>query len=71
MSWQQLQGNGLGNTAGWRVTAGLRRSFGPHLAMLWQYTYLNYSGGLQTSVYRLSQSAVRISMVFTPHANLP
>ena len=71
LSWQQLQGNAVVNTAGWRATAGLNREFGPHLAMLWQYTYLKYSGGLQASVYSFSESAVRVSMIWTPQPNIP
>lgn len=67
-SWQQLQGN-FTNTSGWRATAGLNRAFGLHLILLWQYTYLNYSGVLQTSAYSLSESAVRTSIVWTPQAN--
>jgi hypothetical protein len=69
LSWQQLQGNAVTNTSGWRATAGVNRAFGSHLAMLWQYTYLKYSGGLQSSVYSLSESAVRISFVWTPQPN--
>jgi hypothetical protein len=68
-SWQQLQGNALASTSGWRATAAVNRAFGPHFDMLWQYTYLNYSGGLQTSVYTLSESAVRVSILWTPQPN--
>lgn len=71
LSWQQLQGNAVVNTSGWRATAGLNREFGPHLSMLWQYTYLKYSGGLETSVYSFSESAVRVSMIWTPQPNIP
>jgi hypothetical protein len=68
LSWQRLQGGAAENTAGWRVTVGLNRALSPHLGILWQYTYLNYSGGLQTAVNSLSESAVRVSMVWTPRA---
>jgi hypothetical protein len=71
LSWQQLQGNAVMDTSGWRATAGLNRGFGPHLAMLWQYTYLKYSGGLQMSLYSFSESAVRVSMIWTPQPNIP
>jgi hypothetical protein len=70
-NWQQLQSNALANTSGWRATAGLNRAFGPHLAMLWQYTYLSYAGGLQTAAYSFSESAVRVSMTWTPQPNIP
>jgi hypothetical protein len=71
LSWQQLQGNAVVNTSGWRATAGLNRELGPHLSVLWQYTYLKYSGGLQTSVYSFSESAVRISLIWTLQPNIP
>jgi hypothetical protein len=68
-SWQQLQGNALANILGWRAIGGLNRAFGSHLAMLWQYTYLHYSGGLQTSASNLTESALRISLIWTPQPN--
>jgi hypothetical protein len=71
LTWQQLQGNALVDTSGWRATAGLNRELRPHLSMLWQYTYLKYSGGLQTSVYSFSENAVRVSMIWTPQPNVP
>jgi hypothetical protein len=71
LSWQQLQGGALANTTGWRATAGVNRAFGLHVSALWQYTYLNYSGGLQTSASSFSDSAVRVSLFWTPHPNLP
>ena len=71
LSWQQLQGNVVVNTSGWRATAGLNRELRPHLSMLWQYTYLKYSGGLETSVYSFSESAVRVSMIWTLQPNIP
>jgi hypothetical protein len=66
LSWQQLQGIAVANTSGWRATAGLNRQFGPHLAMLWQYAYLNYSEASQTSAYSVAESAVRASLIWTP-----
>lgn len=68
-SWQQLQGGALTNTSGWRATGTVGRAFGTHLAGLWQYTYLTYSGGLQTSAYSLNESAVRFSLVWTAQPN--
>lgn len=70
LSWQQLTGNAVANTYGWRATAGVNRAVGPHLTMLLQYTYLKYSGGLQTAVYTFSESAVRISTIWTPAPNV-
>jgi hypothetical protein len=66
LSWQELQGTALSNTSGWQAAAGANRGFGPHLAMSLQYSYLSYSGGLQTAVSRFSESAVRVSMIWTP-----
>ncbi|HZR63557.1 MAG TPA: hypothetical protein VFA85_00320 [Terriglobales bacterium] len=71
VSWQQLQGNTLANTSGWQLAIGAGRKLGPHLALLTQYTYLNYSGGLTTGVYSLSQSAARVSLVWSPQTALP
>jgi len=68
--WQQLQGNGFGDTMGWRTSAGLGRSIGPHLNLFTQYAYLNYSGRLQANPYGVDQSAVRVSMEWWPHAEL-
>src|SRR5262249_41216269 len=67
LTWQQLQGNALTNTSGWQTTAGLGRMLGAHVVLLAQYAYLKYSGGLPTSAYHLSESAARVSMVWTPH----
>jgi hypothetical protein len=70
LSWQRLAGSTSSyNTSGWKAAAGLNRVLGPHFSMLWQYTYLEYSGGLTGSAYSLSESAVRISMVWTPQPN--
>ena len=69
-SWEQLQGTGQ-NTSGWRATAGLGRAVGTRIALVMQYTYLKYSGQFQDQANNLSQSAVRVSMVWTPHPDLP
>jgi hypothetical protein len=68
LSWQQLQGSVLTNTSGWQAGAGANRGFGPHLAMSLQYSYLSYSGGLQAAASRFSESAVRVSMIWTPRS---
>lgn len=65
--WQQLGGNSLANTSGWHSSAGFGRAVGTRLVLLTQYSYLRYSGLLQKSAYSLSQNAVRISLVWTPH----
>jgi hypothetical protein len=66
-SWQQLQGGILTNTSGWRTTVGLNRAIGTHIVLLTQYVYLDYSGGLLAAVSHTSQSAVRVSVAWTPH----
>jgi hypothetical protein len=68
--WQQLQGNASANISGWRATEGITRALGPHLALFWQYTYLNYSGSV-TYAPKLSESAIRVSMIWTPQPNIP
>jgi len=65
VGWQQLQSQTLAGTSGWRWSALVNRAIRPNLALLWQYTYLKYSGGLQTAAYNLSESAVRVSFVWT------
>lgn len=66
-TWQQLQGNALANTSGWRATVGLNRAIGPHVVLLTQYVHLNYSGGLLVAAYHTSQDAIRVSIAWTPH----
>ena len=67
VGWQQLGGNALNNTSGWHSSAGFGRAVSTYLVLLTQYAYLNYSGQLEKSAYSLSQSAVRVSLVWTPH----
>ena len=69
LSWEQLRGTAQ-DISGWRASAGLGRAFGNHLVMLTQYTYLDYSGAFQGVANKLSQSAVRVSIVWTPHPEL-
>ena len=66
--WQKLAGDALSetNNEGWHVLAGFGRAFGLHLAVVTQYTYLSYSGSLQTSTSSLSQSAVRVNLTWSP-----
>jgi len=61
---QQLQGSGFGGTTSWRGTAGLGRTLTTHLALLTQYTYLRNTGQVRTA-YTISQSAVRLSVIWT------
>jgi len=76
--WQRLEtGNSgsaasfLQNTSGWQVTSGLGRNLNRHLTLLLEYAYLNYSGGFQKTAYSLSQNAVRVSLAWTPHPDIP
>jgi hypothetical protein len=64
LGWQQLQGNILTSTSGWNTTASLGRRLSNHIIFLTQYAYLKYSGGLQTAISSLSQSAARVSIVW-------
>jgi hypothetical protein len=67
---QQLQGGAsLADTSGWQGSTGLGRAVGKHLVLHTQYAYMHYSGGLQRSANHLSQSAIRVSMVWTPDQN--
>ena len=66
LGWEQLQGAAQ-DIAGWRAAAGLGRAFGNHFVLLTQYAYLNYSGTLSGAASELSQSAVQVSVVWTPH----
>jgi hypothetical protein len=68
LTWQELRGNAMANTSGWQMTVGAGRKLGAHLALLTQYTYLDYSGGLPTALSSLSQSAVRVSVVWNPQS---
>jgi len=69
--WTQLQGNGVGNTSGWRATAGFGRTMGAHLVLFTQYAYVSYSGKLQNTRYGQDQSAARVSVVWSPHPQMP
>jgi len=71
IGWQQLQGNTVINTSGWHASAGFGRAINTQLTFLAEYAYLNYSGGLQTAGYKLSQSAVRVSLMWTPRPVVP
>jgi hypothetical protein len=69
--WQQLEGTGLGRISGLRTTLGLGRKLRPQLAILAQYAYLDYSGRVQAIAYSQGQSAVRVSLSWTPHPEMP
>lgn len=64
--WQQLSGNIFNNTSAWRGSVGVGRMFGAQLSLLTQYSYLRYSGTVVQTVYDRSQSAVRVSLVWSP-----
>jgi hypothetical protein len=63
-SWQQLYGNGLSSTIGWHSLTGFGQRITKHVAILTQYTYLDFSGRQQAFLYGLSQSAVRVSVIW-------
>jgi hypothetical protein len=63
VNWEQLYGVGQ-DTSGWRTTAGIGRAMSARAALLTQYVYLNYSGPFRTTAGDLSQSAVRVSIVW-------
>jgi hypothetical protein len=63
VGWQQLAGSAYANSSGWRMEAGFGRAMGDQVALLTQYVYLHYSQQL-ASIPPLSQSAVRVSMVW-------
>jgi hypothetical protein len=65
-TWQQLQGGALANTSGWHATIGLSRAIGTHAVLITQYAYEDYSGGLLALTSHFSQSAVRVSIAWTP-----
>ena len=67
--YQQLQGNSLGNTTGWRSTTGFNQALNPHLSLRAEYAYLKYSGGFISAIDNLAQSAVRFSLIWSPLAN--
>lgn len=64
-TWQKLAGSAYASSSGWRTEGGFGRSLGNHLALLTQCVYLHYSQKL-TTVPPLSQTAVRVSMVWRP-----
>jgi hypothetical protein len=70
LSWQKLAGSTAYNSSGWKAAVGLNRVLGPHFSTLWQYTYLEYSSVLTGFAYNLSESAVRVSLVWTPQPNI-
>jgi hypothetical protein len=78
LGWQQLQGNGLGDTSGLRTTAGFGRTLSAHVALFTQYAYLSYSGRLQQNVQQnvlqtlssQDQSAMRVSIQWSPQSEL-
>ena len=75
-SWQQLQGVAGQGVAGqdissWRATASWGKQLGAHVALITQYVYLNYSGRLETTLYSQSQSAMRVSVVWSSQSAVP
>jgi len=67
LGWQQLTGNAIANISGWRMTAGLSRAVAANAVLLTEYSYLNYSGGLQAaSRYHSAQSAIRVVVTWIP-----
>ena len=67
-SRQQLHGGGFENTSGSRITGSLGRRLGARLAFVMQYAYLSYTT-LATTRENVSQSAIRVSLMWAPGAN--
>lgn len=67
-SRQQLQGGAFGHASGWRSTGSLGRMLGRRLALAMQYAYL--SSAAVGTPYSISQSAVRLSLIWAPGPNL-
>ena len=66
VGWQQLAGGAAyANSSGWRAEGGFGRAMGNHLALRTQCVYLHFSQQL-ASVPPLSQTAVRVSMIWNP-----
>ncbi len=67
--WQRLAGSSqsLLNTSAWNLSATLGRAVGSHLVLLTQYTYLAYAQVPQNGGYNISQSAIRLSLMWSPH----
>ena len=64
--WQQLAGGAAyANSSGWRAEGGFGKSLGNHLALFTQCVYIRYSQQ-QASVPPLSQTALRVSMIWNP-----
>jgi hypothetical protein len=72
LSQQRMQGNGsgYGNMSNWRVSGGWGRRMSAQTALLAQYVYMRYAGVLQNSPYAFDQSAVRVSVIWSPHPSL-
>jgi hypothetical protein len=64
LSWQDLTGSATASTSAWMTNAGVGRTIGSHTAVLTQYVYSHYSGRLGAAAYNISQSAVRLSVIW-------
>src|SRR5262249_12578108 len=71
LSWQRLEGAGVGNASGWFVSAGLNRAIGMRTILATQYVYSNYSGGLPLAIVHSTQNAVRLTATWTPFPAQP
>jgi hypothetical protein len=65
-SWQELRGSGTYDTSAWRGTGGLGAPLGTHAAVLLQYVYLDSAALVDRRNYSQSQSALRVSIIWTP-----
>jgi hypothetical protein len=64
--WEQLQGRTAAyNVSAWRTRVGVGRILRAHISLLTNYVY--YYGRTSGSPYDAGQSAVRVSVVWTPH----
>jgi hypothetical protein len=68
-SFQQLRSDVTSSSTAFQAIESLNRAFGNHLILLVQYAYLNYSRSSQTPSSSFSESAVRVSVVWTPQTN--
>jgi len=65
---QRFSGGAFGNLSGWRASAGMTRRLGGHMVLETAYTYASFSSSSPLNPYKSAQSAVRLSVMWTPQA---
>jgi hypothetical protein len=65
---QQFNGGTFGDVDGWRTAFGINREMGQHMMLETGYTYGAYSSRSPQSPFKSAQHAVRLSVMWTPHA---